>query len=223
VYRPGGSALNSGQVGSYRAAVYISKKYSTDPVGTEEFIQEVRSSVEENLSFAAKWLANGNSAPNKKYLGEIRRRMSFAGGIIREKAKVKKASEEALVLVNELPVKIGAGSVRELADSFLLSDHCITHYIYLEAISKYISMGGRSRGSYIVTDSELQRNSEKIPLGNIPELCFYDRDVENRIIEVAFRDNRVVINMKEIRDLPRQDLWFEKVWKEYIEDNYLDC
>ena len=32
VYRPGGSALNSGQVGSYRAAQYISKKYKMAPM-----------------------------------------------------------------------------------------------------------------------------------------------------------------------------------------------
>ena len=31
VTRPGGSALNSGQVGSYRAALFISRKYQSPP------------------------------------------------------------------------------------------------------------------------------------------------------------------------------------------------
>ena len=79
--------------------------------------------------------------------------MSEAGGIIRDMKKVEKASSEATVMMNQLTGKIGAGSVTELADSFLLMDHCITHFVYLETIKAYIEKGGRSRGSYIVTEN----------------------------------------------------------------------
>ena len=38
VYRPGGSALNSGQVGGFRAAQYIANRYVDNDLGDEEFI-----------------------------------------------------------------------------------------------------------------------------------------------------------------------------------------
>jgi hypothetical protein len=31
------------------------------------------------------------------------------------------------------------------------------------------------------------------------------------------------MKLQEVREIPEQDLWFEKVWKEYLEDNYHDC
>lgn len=85
VYRPGGSALNSGQVGSLRAAQYISRNYSQNPRSAKKFLTDTEKQVS-----------------------------------------------------------------RELAGSFLLADHCLTHFIYLEAIKSYLEGGGRSRGSYIV-------------------------------------------------------------------------
>ena len=56
-----------------------------------------------------------------------------------------------------------------------------------------------------------------------PELCIYDREVENKILEFYFRSGFLRINLTDIRVVPKQDLWFERVWKEYIEDIYLDC
>ena len=51
----------------------------------------------------------------------------------------------------------------------------------------------------------------------------YDREVENKILEVNLRSGSLKINLAEVREIPEQDLWFEKVWKEYIEDNYFNC
>ena len=53
-----------------------------------------------------------------------------------------------------------------------------------------------------------------------PELCLYDRDVEKKIIEVIFKEEKAIINLVDIREIPEQNLWFEKVWKDYLEDKY---
>jgi succinate dehydrogenase/fumarate reductase flavoprotein subunit len=37
VYRPGGSALNSTQVSSFRAAQYIAQNYNADPMSEDDF------------------------------------------------------------------------------------------------------------------------------------------------------------------------------------------
>jgi hypothetical protein len=42
-------------------------------------------------------------------------------------------------------------------------------------------------------------------------------------LEVNFRRGALNINLAEVREIPKQNLWFERVWKEYIEDNYFDC
>jgi len=223
VYRPGGTALNSGQVGSFRAAQYICKKYKDLPPDEKEFLEETRKMTENTLRQASMWMTSGKSSVNKQFLSEIRKRMSESGGLIRNRQNVEVSIFEASELLNRLQDNIGANSIAELADAFSLIDNCITHFVYLSAIGVYIEKGGRSRGSYIITDSGKNQSKAEDESNWKPELCMYDREVENKILEVKLRNRYLKINLAEVREIPEQDLWFEKVWKEYIEDNYFNC
>jgi len=223
VYRPGGTALNSGQVGSFRAAQYICKKYKDLPPDEKEFLEETRKMTENTLRQASMWMTSGKSSVNKQFLSEIRKRMSESGGLIRNRQNVEVSIFEASELLNRLKDNIGANSIAELADAFSLIDNCITHFVYLSAIGVYIEKGGRSRGSYIITDSGKNQSKAEDESNWKPELCMYDREVENKILEVKLRNRYLKINLAEVREIPEQDLWFEKVWKEYIEDNYFNC
>ncbi len=223
VYRQGGSALNAGQVGSYRAAEQIFKRYNGSVKGMDIFLDQSKEQVEKELSTAKTWLAAGSSTGNKKFLHKIRKRMSEAGGIIRNLNRVNSEASEAGLMLNNLPYKIGSGSVRELAETFQLMDHCLTHFLYLEAIRVYLSDGGRSRGSYLVTveDNEaINFSGEKIASVG---LCNFDRTIENEIIEISYRAGKAFSKLVKPREIPAQNLWFEKVWKEYIEDNSEGC
>ncbi len=220
VHRPGGSALNSGQVGGFRAALYISKKYNQAPIENGSFISEVRRTVGENLNLAKLWVESGSNN-NDRFLDEIQRRMSSSAGIFRNLKKVAEASSEALELLKKLPSEIGAKSVDKLADSFSLLDQCITHYVYLEAVRFYLEQGGRSRGSYIVAEDEYIEGIDMSMVFRKYVLCKYDRDIENKIIEVCLKGDTVVTNLENVREVPDQDLWFEKVWREYLEDNFM--
>jgi succinate dehydrogenase/fumarate reductase flavoprotein subunit len=222
VYRPGGSALNSGQVGSYRAALYISKKYR-EPADKQNFISEVEEDVHKTLALAQKWMASGDAAGNKTLLSGIRKRMSQFGGIIRNKKESGAASADAAAMLDRLPSDIGSGSVPELADSFQLLDHCLTHFVYLRTINFYLENGGRSRGSYIITGGNEPADRGKSGAIMDPELCTFDREIENRIIEVRAKNLDVRFKLTEVREIPDSDLWFERIWKEYLEDIYLDC
>jgi succinate dehydrogenase/fumarate reductase flavoprotein subunit len=217
VYRPGGSALNSGQVGSLRAAQFISKLYTQQPPDTQIYIQETKEQIDSDLALAKKWLTSGISGKNRKYSREIKNRMSEAGGIIRDINKVTTASSEAADMLNHLDEKIGAQTVRELAESFMVRDNCLTHYVYLEAIKAYLAEGGRSRGSYLVITGEKNRHLFD------PDLCNYDRDIEKNILEIGFKNSGIVRKLVEVREIPKQNLWFETVWKDYLEDNYIGC
>lgn len=220
VYRPGGSALNSGQVGSFRAAMHISKKHSMLPYSMENLIKESGPQIEHELALASGWLSKGKSKEIDRYFSEIRWRMSERGGIIRNKKNINDAVSAAFELFKKLPGDIGADSVKKLIGCFQLMDHCITHMVYLEAINIYCRLGGRSRGSFIVTDDESHFiNSAQIS-DYSPDLCLYDKQIENEILEIRLRKDKVSYSLVPVREIPVQDLWFESVWKEYLEDNY---
>ena len=83
--------------------------------------------------------------------------------------------------------------------------------------------GGRSRGSFIVNTGDLLRDGKIEEAGKPANLCSYDRQTEKSILEVAYSNGKVIASMVGVRRVPVQDLWFEKVWKNYREDNYFDC
>jgi len=223
VYRPGGAALNSGQVGSLRAAQYICAKYNAPAPGSDDLLKEAGEQIDSELAHAENWLQSGKTSDNRRYLAEIRKKMSEAGGIIRSLGKVTAALADAEEMTRYLPGKIGAGTVKELAEAFLLNDHCLTHYVYLDAIKTYLEKGGRSRGSYMVMEDEDYLLEDIAEGKRKPDLCQYDRNIENNILEVGYRDGATIKKNVKVRDIPVQDLWFEKVWKDFIHDNISGC
>jgi succinate dehydrogenase/fumarate reductase flavoprotein subunit len=219
VYRPGGSALNSGQVGSFRAAQYISKKYQGQPLKNSDFVAEAEIPIHSTLELSSRWIASGDGSSNQLYLSQLRKRMSLAGGIIRDKKQIKNAVAEASDLLAVLPEKAGAATVKELSDVFVIYDHCLTHYLYLEAVSKYLESGGRSRGSYLVADGTKQNEF----ILKEPDLAQYDIEIESSVLEIRYYKGMVTKKLEKTRSIPDQNLWFEKVWKDYIEDNWNEC
>jgi succinate dehydrogenase/fumarate reductase flavoprotein subunit len=73
VYRPGGSALNSGQVGGYRAAQYISNFYHTNSLTKAEFLQIVSPELQKTINLIEKVLGRvGAAGPDmKSYRNEL--------------------------------------------------------------------------------------------------------------------------------------------------------
>jgi succinate dehydrogenase/fumarate reductase flavoprotein subunit len=186
-------------------------------------LNEAKEQIDSELALAEKWLIPGKASENHQYLLDIRRRMSEAGGIIRSMQKVTAAFAEAEEMKKQLPEQISAGSVKELSEAFLLNDHCLTHYIYLDAIKTYLEKGGRSRGSYLVTENESRLPGDITDRNWKPDLCRYNRDIEKEILEVGFRDGRTIKNFVKVREIPVQDLWFEKVRKDFTEDIFREC
>jgi succinate dehydrogenase/fumarate reductase flavoprotein subunit len=220
VYRPGGSALNSGQVGSRRAAQFICGKYHHYPPPLSSLIAEAGTQVTGELEQAERWMSSGSKGVNSKYFNEIRSRMTAGAGILRSGEKILKASKDAAEMLKHITGKAGAASVKDLAEAFLLTDQCLTHFVYLEAVKAYIENGGRSRGSFLIDEP----NGSQCVLAPGREwrfnICEFDRKIENHILEVKFCNSALTYNLQETREIPAQNLWFEKVWKDYLSDNY---
>jgi succinate dehydrogenase/fumarate reductase flavoprotein subunit len=221
VRRPGGSALNSGQVGSLRAALFIARRYNQKPRSARAFHSLVRAQVENTLGLAGQMVGRkGRGAGEiERTRLEIQERMSACGAAVRDPAKVKRAAEEAWNLLQRLKSEPAIGSARQLPAAFKNLDLCLTQALYLEAIKEYQVKGGKSRGSYLVLDRSGVKPSpglgDQWRFSLNPPRAFVDR----KMLEI-FLDERgeAVKEWVDVRPIPSAEGWFENVWREFRED-----
>jgi succinate dehydrogenase/fumarate reductase flavoprotein subunit len=93
VYRPGGSALNSGQVAGFRIAEFISNRYQSAPLDEQAF----KSVSEDKLKDIIRWTEKSESSGQKwqSVREEFQSRMTKAAAHIRSKQTLKDAITEA--------------------------------------------------------------------------------------------------------------------------------
>jgi succinate dehydrogenase/fumarate reductase flavoprotein subunit len=222
VYRPGGSALNSGQVGSLRAALFISKRYQGNPKNENEFLKASENQIQAKLKLAKDMIAlnRANSDQIWQMRSEIQERMSACGAHIRSINKVKPAIQEAWELNSKMKQELKITSAKELPAAFRNLDLCLTHALYLEAIAEYLAKGGKSRGSYLVMDGSGKKPCDQ--LGDEWKFSLNEKDdfVSQKILEIAL-DEKFQVKKKwiDVRPIPQEDTWFENVWNEFMRDD----
>ena len=168
---------------------------------------------------AKKWLSRGKRNDTREIINEIRKRMSACAAIIRNAEDTAEAAAEAESLFESLPERLGASNVHNLKECFIAYDNCLSHLLWLKAINTYIRKGGRSRGSYIVTSTKGTWPGDLAGGKTLTGLCRYNRKVEKGILEINYRGGKAVTRIADVRGIPGQNLWFEIVWREYLEDN----
>jgi succinate dehydrogenase/fumarate reductase flavoprotein subunit len=215
VYRPGGSALNSGQVGSFRAATYIARSYGKKPGSARAFVAEAGRQVQ------ALWQIATDIASRKPGRGldpgragrEIGRRMSSFGAHIRDPRALPEEIRSAWKLYADLRNRAGGGG---LPASFRAIDLALTHAVYLEACREYIDKGGRSRGSSLVLDPAGDPPCPELGAAWRFALAKPEDFVSRHVLEVRLGDaGRPVFSWAGIRPIPAADRWFENVWNDF--------
>jgi len=222
VYRPGGSALNAGQVGGIRSAMYISRNYSDATIDNGKFIADNKSQILELYGRAKRMINPLKSKMSPDPRIELQQRMSEQGAFIRDPQNIDQAVIEAWDLWNRLNVNLSVKSANELIGAFKTRDLCLTHAIYLEAMAEYVRKGGKSRGSYLVIDKS------GIPInGNIKEnwnlskknkASFAEMNILELFIDEKLRLHKSWVNP---RPVPKKESWFEDIWKEFRENNVI--
>ena len=214
IYRPGGSALNSGQVGSLRAAQFIATRYRDEPLSVDSFVSQAQTQIQEKTDLGQQFIANITGKAN---VDEIRqnlgRRMTTAGAHIRSLTAVKAAATAAWRELESLPQTTRLGTVRDLPIAFANRDLLICQYMYLSAMADYIKRGGGSRGSYVIHDPE-----GLLPHPDLPDIFRFRPDhahLSQCIQEVSFAQGRCHFHWRKTRPLPDEEQWFETVWKAY--------
>jgi len=164
VYRPGGSALNSGQVGSTRAAQYIAANYQDGPLKLDKFLELAKAEIEKKIAMGEKFINNINESSTiidiRTQIGE---RMTKNGAHIRSIEAAEKGIKESKKDLDNLLEESKLKSINELPLAFQNYDMLITQYVYLSAIKDYIKKGGISRGSYLIYDSDGELPIEALP------------------------------------------------------------
>lgn len=224
VYRPGGSALNSGQVGSMRAAMFISRRYSSEPTSLNSFLSSARAQIREKFIFARTLIdakvADGSDIPTQRE--KIQSRMSVCGAHVRDLSKVKEAIVEGWQLYRKLQYAVKIATPQELPEAFKNLDLCLTHVLYLEAIGEYLEKGGRSRGSFLVLDPEGEKSCDQLGENWRFGLNRVDSFVNTKILEISLDANMTVRkHWVNIRLIPQAEVWFETVWNDYMNDKII--
>ncbi|MFE5837422.1 FAD-binding protein [Arthrobacter sp. NPDC056493] len=157
VYRPGGAALNSGQVGATRAATYIVAAPEEPSLSDAAFAALARPALDDAASLAAAAARREkDGAPDNtgELLNRIQSLMSAKAGPVRSKESISEALGEIRELAGNYAQLISAskGSRRSMDRVFLVRDILTTAHVYLAAMADYLEHGGRSRGSVLYTD-----------------------------------------------------------------------
>ncbi len=151
VYRPGGSALNSGQVGSLRAAEFIAARYAQWTVDE----RSVKTSAAEAAAEVLAWIDKSAGAKNtwQTDRDEFQQRMTRAGAHIRKDDELDTAVAEAWRQVERIEtVGCRHAGPNDVAEALRNRYLCLAHAVYLEAVMFAVNSGVGSRGSAMVVD-----------------------------------------------------------------------
>lgn len=211
VYRPGGSALNAGQVGSERAALYISRLGRH----VEDLDQKWLSSTSDELDYILQFdQVLAKEIEGGKILNCIRtaqREMSEFGGVVRNRDRIRVMLEHVKErIANLAEIKRTAN---ELPQFFRYMDLLYTQLVYLSAMCDYIEKGGLSRGSAVYTDMR-----GRLPNAALSSVCSFlldDGRFDDQVQNVRLEGMKVEISWREVRPIPVSDNVFENVWREY--------
>ncbi len=229
IYRPGGAALNSGQVGATRAAQFIAERRTQAPVGAEAFAEAARPVVSDAVRLLVE--ATGRAATQEDTTDALLRQatelMSANAAVVRSRASIQAALDKVSAWLEgyETSTVADPASRRSINRLFLIRDILTSQYVYLSAMADYLDHGGRSRGSVLYTDPEgslpLRDESPGAPELDLPEVFRFrlDGDRHADVIQEVAWDGVAdpSFEWRQIRPMPADDEFFENVWRSYRE------
>ncbi len=217
VYRPGGSALNSGQVGALRAATKIAqdfKKISQCREQTLKFSnQKVLEKSLNDVLYMIEELLTPGSIDTKSYRKTIQNRMTRYAGFIRSLKGATQAEIEAWDHLKNFQHQ-HLKTPFELPFAFKNRQIAWGEVFYLYAIKSYLEEGGGSRGSFLVLDKKGKVTHSK--LGIQWNFMEEKKELRNSLQTISIDpEGHIRCSRIPCRPIPKEQFWFEQVWKEY--------
>ena len=206
IARPGGSALNAGQVGSLRAAQYIAVHMHD---ASEHFAHVLESALQKNQKICN--TAKSNAANAEEALTEARKRMSVFGGAIRVPAQMEQTLGKVTEQLQALESRIGG----DLRTVYQYRDALVTQMVMLGAMLDYSKHVGVTRGSALYYD----KNGEKPEA--LEESFRFNGQSKACAEAIQFgklENGKCVYHWRPVRPIPGENEAFETVWRNYREN-----
>lgn len=232
IYRPGGAALNSGQVGAERATTYISacRNYELPPI--EEFVASARPITQRALDLvdaAGRRFETSGSDLTRHALTDIGDIMSSKAGPVRSRESVTQALADVTTWLSNYERSISADTTsrRSVSRIFLIRDLLLTAYTYLSAMIDYLDHGGLSRGSCLYTEIAPDSIRPELPADAAPiadafsfnlDKGLLDNEIQEVWVEETPAGHSFRSDWREVRPIPTEEAFFENVWRRYRED-----
>ncbi|MFX1572760.1 MAG: FAD-binding protein [Promethearchaeota archaeon] len=229
IYRPGGAALNSGQVGGLRAAQKIIQIYSNIPsINPSRFQHKVKKEITEILSRISQILKNDPSKSEnfltpERLLSQIQNGMTKYGSIIRPLKNLKKAISKVQFQLDNIKNLLAINTNIEIVDFFRVRDALVTQLFFLKTLLDYHLSFGRSRGSYLILRDNLNESLSEfyiVPPDKLKEYKFIhnNMNLSKKIQTIQLKNGQIFIEWEDIRDVPTEFGWFENIWKEFYKN-----
>lgn len=206
VTRPGGSALNAGQVGSLRAAQYIAQN-GNEIIPQEDFQMVLNCAEEETQKEIEGAIRNTENV--EELILSAQRNMSDCAGAIRNKAKMT----DMLVGIDYKNATVSDRSRIYLYYKY--KDIVITQKAVLSAMINYAETVKDTRGSSLCFDENgnLRNGLEEV-------FRFTEESGASRlkVQETVITENGFTSSWRNVRPIPQNDDFFENIWRSYREN-----
>ncbi len=214
VTRPGGAALNAGQVFGTRCAEHIASRRGVEVARSSE-----RDLVHGALSRILEILRPDSSIAVGAIKAEIQARMTDHAGIVCNADGVKEALAAAQSL-NDLIRERGVAShgAYEAARALQWRQMAIASEAVLAALAFYLDRGGGSRGARVVCAPQ----GDRIPLARtrpLNEFRFLPERAEDRTVQILIRldGQHFTIRTRAVRARDRERrAFFERDWPDFL-------
>ncbi|MDJ7507254.1 FAD-binding protein [Salmonella enterica] len=217
VTRPGGAALNAGQVFAVRLARYIAEAgWRGKNGGVEELVTAPLMQINATIHQA---LHNAAGRPLSSLREEIQARMSDYAGFICHVENIRQAAQDARNLLASL--SHDALSIQHLAEIpglFMWRQQTLASAAILTMLEEFIAAGGGSRGARIILDPQ----GSCLPLtrhGPFSQWRFRPEREEdkNTKLTIHYQEKKFIFNQKPLRNLSDlKDNYFEKNWPDFL-------
>jgi len=221
VTRPGGAALNAGQVFGTRTAEHVSASGQAKLASPKD----VRMAAEDGVRRLRALLRPDGGLSVKTVRSEVQSRMSDHAGLICDAQNVRDALAAARRLNDEIRSQgIGYGRAGEAARSVQWRHMALASEAVLAALDFYISDGGGSRGARAILDLE----GECLPQSSSGPL----QDYRFRKERPEHREQQIVVEMNgeglSLSTLPNRSFdesakpFFERDWPAWLTGQIYD-
>lgn len=217
VTRPGGAALNAGQVFGIRCAKHIHAR--KDDRRRQPSSRHALAALNECIALIRGDLKSPNGLPIRAVREEIQARMSDKAGFVCMDDELDPALREARALnasIRESGLKID--NAAQIANAMLWRQMALTSEAVLAALEHYVRNGGGSRGARLICS----KSGTEVPATRLGTLDAYrfitERESDRRRqIHVRCLGGRIEVSERPLRSMEDPGaFYFEKNWAPFL-------